>query len=258
MSTCATQKNLSRQHPLQRFESPSKGFSGALHVAGLVSFYHSFKFLADNPNVFNESFGWHLQFLTIIGITICTACFTCGFIADVTNSHRFFTLKNYLALIAAPIEIVISILYWGLRAIDDGLVIPPDMPLPPLLYDLGFHLVPAVVLALDNLLLSPPWPSIPANPQAPTIMLVASTAVAFAYWYWIELCYSYNGFYPYPIFGILSTVQRVGLFALSGATMWAVGGMLRVTYVYINGYETVEELEKIKRAQKMAVEGKWD
>lgn len=258
MSTVQAQQRLSRRHPLQRLESPSKGFSGALHVAGLIGFYLCFKFLVDNPNVFNESFGWHFQFLTIVGLSLSTACFACGIVADITNSFHFFTLKNYLALVAAPIEILISILYWGLRAIDDNLVVPPDMPFPPPLYDLGFHLVPAIVLILDNLLLSPPWPSLPTNPQAPFIMLVSSTVIAFAYWYWIELCYSHNGFYPYPIFGILTTVQRVGLFAISGATMWAVGGALRAVYAYINGFERMEELDKFKRAQKMAAEGKWE
>jgi len=252
------QQQLSRRHPLQRFESPSKGFSGALHVAGLISFYYSFKFLSDNPNQISKSFGWHFQFLTIIGITICTACFTSGLIADITKSHFFFTLKNYLALVAAPIEIVISILYWGLRAIDDGLLAASDMPLPPVLFDLGFHLVPAVVLTLDNLFLSPPWPSMPTNPQASIVMLVTSTAIAFAYWCWIELCFSYNGFYPYPIFSILSTGQRIGLFALSGTTMWAVGGALRVSFAYINGVEAVEEPDKAKRAQKMPEYGKCE
>ncbi|KAJ4370520.1 hypothetical protein N0V83_005041 [Neocucurbitaria cava] len=225
----------SRRHPLQRLDSPSKGFSGALH---------------------NESFGWHLQFLTIIGITICTACFTFGVLADISGSHTCYTLKNYLALVAAPLEIVISLLYWGLRAIDDALVVPPDLPMPPLLYDLGYHLVPAVVLTLDAILLSPPWPTMPMNPQAPMIMLVTSTAVAFAYWWWVEICYSYNGYYPYPLFGVLTTLQRVGLFVLSGITMWVVGGALRALYAWVNGYESVEELEKFRRAQKMGVEGK--
>jgi hypothetical protein len=204
----------------------------------------------------NNSFGWHLQFLTILGISISTLCFTFGLLADTTNSTLCFTVKNYIALVAAPMEIVISILYWGLRAIDTGLVVPPDLPLPPLIYDLTFHFFPALFLTIDALLLSPPWPSSPMNEQAPLITLVSSTAVAFLYWWWIEVCYSYNGFYPYPIFGLLSTYQRIGLFALSGGIMFAVGGALRAAYAYINGYETVEELEKTKRAKNMAVAGK--
>jgi hypothetical protein len=144
-------------------------------------------------------------------------------------------------------EIVISILYWGLRAIDTSLVVPPDLPLPPFLVDLAFHLIPAVVLTLDTTLLSPPWPSSPMNPHAQMIMLVASTVVAFSYWWWIELCYKHNGFYPYPIFALLTTAQRVGLFAVSGATMWGVGGALRALYVWVNGLESVEELERVQR-----------
>lgn len=189
---------------------------------------------------------------------MCTACFSCGLIADITNSFLFFRLKNYIALVAAPIEIVISILYWGLRAIDPALVVPPDLPMPPLLYDLGFHLVPSIVLTVDAILLSPPWPSMPANPQAPIIMLATSTTIAFAYWWWIELCYSYNGFYPYPIFEMLDTTQRVGLFAVSGTIMWIVGVALRTFYAWFNGVEIIEELEKVQGFQKLVTPGKQD
>ncbi|KAF2630666.1 hypothetical protein BU25DRAFT_407941 [Macroventuria anomochaeta] len=275
----ATKKaaELGRRHPLQRLEAPSKGFSGALHAVGLISFYSSFKFLHDNPNQFNSSYGWHLQLLTIIGISISTLCFVFGLLADITSSSTastsptnatasspqtlsdyFFAAKNYLSLVAAPIEIVISILYWGLRLIDTGLVIPPDLPLPPFGADLCFHLVPAVVLTIDAILLSPPWPSSPMNPQAPLLTLGVSIGVAFAYWWWIEICYSHNGYYPYPIFELLTTYQRVGLFTVSGATMWVAGGALRALYAYVNGYELTEALEKSHRARKMVSEGKWE
>lgn len=204
----------------------------------------------DPPPPQNESYGWHLQFLTILGISISTACFTFGLLSDLTNNPTLFTLKNYVALVAAPIEIVISILYWGLRAIDTSLVVPPDLPLPPFLIDLTFHLIPAIVLTLDTTLLSPPWPSRPMNKNAGRIMLVASTAVAFSYWWWIELCYEHNGFYPYPIFALLSTGQRIGLFAASGATMWGVGVGLRALYAWVNGFESLEELERVQFREK--------
>jgi hypothetical protein len=217
------------------------------------------KYKKSNTNLSqNDSFGWHLQFLTILGITICTIGFSFGLIADVTNNTTSFTVKNYISLVAAPIEIVISILYWGLRAIDTGLVVPPDLPLPPLIYDLTFHFFPALLTTIDTLLLSPPWPSSPMNPQAPLITLVLSTSIAFLYWFWIEICYSRNGFYPYPIFALLTTYQRIGLFALSGTIMWVVGGALRAAYAWCNGYEQVEELQKVKRAVKMGSEGKWE
>ncbi|KAL5395470.1 hypothetical protein PMIN02_004067 [Paraphaeosphaeria minitans] len=256
-------------------------------VVGLISFYHSFKFLVDNPNIINDSFGWHLQYLTILGLSISTTCFSIGLLADMTASQQLFTLKNYLALVAAPIEIIISMLYWGLRAIDQELVIPPDLPTPPIMADLGFHLFPTLLLSLDALFLSPPWPTSPMNPRASALSLMTSTFIAFLYWFWIELCYSHNGisslvfplnrlslahlwllanvlpqsamhlshppppgvpsmdfkpltpkeFYPYPIFALLNTTQRIGLFALSGVAMWAAGAGLRWCYRVVNGIE---------------------
>ncbi|KAL5415495.1 hypothetical protein PMIN03_002622 [Paraphaeosphaeria minitans] len=206
-------------------------------VVGLISFYHSFKFLVDNPNIINDSFGWHLQYLTILGLSISTTCFSIGLLADMTASQQLFTLKNYLALVAAPIEIIISMLYWGLRAIDQELVIPPDLPTPPIMADLGFHLFPTLLLSLDALFLSPPWPTSPMNPRASALSLMTSTFIAFLYWFWIELCYSHNEFYPYPIFALLNTTQRIGLFALSGVAMWAAGAGLRWCYRVVNGIE---------------------
>lgn len=105
--------------------------------------------------------------------------------------------------------------------------------------DLGFHLFPSLLLFTDALLLSPPWPTQPVNPQAPLITLTVSTALAFLYWFWIELCYTHNGFYPYPIFGMLNTYQRIGLFAMSGVAMWIVGAGLRAAYAAVNGIEGI-------------------
>ncbi|KAF2790710.1 hypothetical protein K505DRAFT_377341 [Melanomma pulvis-pyrius CBS 109.77] len=233
-------EKLGRRHPLQKLESPSRGFSGVLHVLGLLSFYSSFKFLVDNPNVISESYGWHFQYLTIIGISISTLCFASALLADITSSPALFALKNYLSLVAAPIEILISILYWSLRVIDPALVVPPDLPMLPLATDIGFHFVPAALLTLDNILLSPPWPTRPISPHAPLITLVLSTSLAFLYWFWIEHCYTHNGFYPYPIFQLLSTSQRVGLFTVSGVLMWLVGAGLRAIYAGVNGLEAKE------------------
>ncbi|KAF1920011.1 FAR-17a/AIG1-like protein-domain-containing protein [Ampelomyces quisqualis] len=259
----ASAVNSSQRHPLQRCDSPSKGFSGALHSCRQSKPIRQHiptppsPISQNNPSK-NDSFGWHLQFLTILGITICTVCFTLGLLADTTCSTTLFTLKNYISLIATPLEIVISILYWGLRALDTTLVVPADHPLPALIPDLGFHFFPALFTTLDTMLLSPPWPSSPANPQAPLLTLALSAAVALLYWVWIETCFAYNGFYPYPVFQLLTTVQRLGLFAVSAATMWVAAGALRVVYAWLNGFETLEQLDKAGRAKSMGERRKWE
>lgn len=73
-----------------------------------------------------------------------------------------------------------------------------------------------------------------------------------------EICYSQNGFYPYPMFHLLTTSQRVGLFVVSGVIMWVVGGGLRIVYAKVNGYESVEHLDKVRRSKVMGGSGKWE
>ncbi|ORY09297.1 FAR-17a/AIG1-like protein [Clohesyomyces aquaticus] len=249
MSASKMVEKLSRRHPLQRLESPSKGFSGVVHVFGLLIFYSDFKYLRDHPNFINDSYGWHLQYLTIIGLALSTLCFLSGLASDITSSPTLFLLKNYLSLLAAPLEILISLLYWTLLSISPSLVIPTTLPPLPLLNDLSFHLLPSLLLTLDTLLLSPPWPTAPMNPAAPVITLVTSSVLSFAYWIWIEVCYAHNGFYPYPIFGLLDTWQRVGLFAFSGGMMCLVGAGLRAAYRLVNGMEGVGEMDAEKKRE---------
>jgi hypothetical protein len=172
----------------------------------------------------NESYGWHFQYLTIIGLMLATLTFTAGALADLTLSPRLFHIKNLLSMCSAPLECLISTLYWGLRAIDPKLVVPEELELdfmpgmcptshshavfelgtPKFPFravriflssalisrtDVGFHMIPSLLLVLDILFLSPPWTITPI----PAIGL--SAVIAFAYWIWIELCYQNNGWY---------------------------------------------------------------
>ncbi|KAM3415023.1 hypothetical protein BST61_g10160 [Cercospora zeina] len=220
---------LLRRHPLQRMHAPSRGASALLHALGLSSFAYSFIHLVQNPNPVNESYGGHMQFLTIIGLSLATATFACGLLADVSLSRRAFQVKNTLSVASAPMECLISVLYWGLRAIDTELVLPDGAP--PLAWgaDLSFHAVPAIALAGDLLFFSPPW-TIAFLPA-----LGLSGAIACGYWLWIERCYQFNNFYPYPIFDLLDTPQRIGLFAASALLMTLSTSLLMWLYAVING-----------------------
>jgi len=70
--------------------------------------------------------------------------------------------------------------------------------------DLSFHAVPALALVADLLFFSPPY----TVAFLPAFGL--SSCIAFGYWLWIERCYHYNRFYPYPLFTVLDTTQRIG------------------------------------------------
>lgn len=85
-------------------------------------------------------------------------------------------------------------------------------------------------MLIDLLLLSPPW-TVTALPS-----LGLSGCIAFGYWFWVEHCFSYNGFYPYPIFELLPTPARIGLFSLSAIVMALSTGTLKWLYGRINGF----------------------
>lgn len=65
----------------------------------------------------NDAFGWHFQYLTVIGLGLATLTFTLGLLADLTLSPRMFLLKNLLSICSLPMEVLISIMYWTLRAV---------------------------------------------------------------------------------------------------------------------------------------------
>ncbi|KAL1979547.1 hypothetical protein VTN96DRAFT_5576 [Rasamsonia emersonii] len=229
MASSQATKYLIEKHPLQRLPSPSRGISALVHLTGLSSFFWTFKYLIDNPNYASDAYGWHFQFLTIIGLSLATVTFAAALLADLTLSRRLFLFKNLLSVCSAPLEVLISILYWGLKFIDESLVVPEEETIP-LHADINFHAIPAIVLLVDLLFLSPPW-TITALPA-----LALSTVFAFGYWFWIEKCYEHNGWYPYPIFELLPTPGRIGLFALSAVIMTLNTVTLKWLYGRLNGF----------------------
>ncbi|EXJ79341.1 hypothetical protein A1O3_08843 [Capronia epimyces CBS 606.96] len=229
-TTTSTLDKLVQKHPLQRLASPSHSLSALVHTLGLASFAYSFNYLVENPNPISQAYGWHFQYLTIIGLALASATFMLGLLADLSLSRRLFVGKNILSVCSAPMEVLISILYWGLRLIDPELVVPKELELP-FSADASFHLAPSVFLLIDLLLLSPPW----TITLVPAVAL--STVIAFVYWYWIELCYQANGFYPYPLFAVLEPTQRVLLFGTSALIMAASTAGLKWVYGKVNGLD---------------------
>ncbi|KAI5804203.1 FAR-17a/AIG1-like protein [Peziza echinospora] len=234
------------KHPLQRYNSPSRYLSASLHLAGLSSFAYSFYFLYLNPNELSQGFGWHLKLLTygilsiprIIGLALSAVTLLLAFLADVTVSNRLFKLKNVFSTITTPLEVVITILYWGIGLISPAAVVPTHLK-RPLFEDLGMHLFPAVFLALDMLLLSPPW----------TMTLLEAGGigglVAGSYWVWTEECYRQNGWYPYPLFEMLDHQQRAMVFAGS-AVIFAISALgLKSLYGVLNGVVKAEVKRKL-------------
>ena len=164
-----------------------------------------------------------------------TATFFVGLVADASSSPLIFRVKTVLSTSSLPLSTLITTLYWSLRAVDPDLVVPPDLMLP-LTADLGFHLAPTLFLLTDFLFLSPPW-TITVVPS-----VVLSSSIALTYWIWIERCFGRNGFYPYPLFALLDTTQRVGLFVGCALGMAGMTAVLKKIYGAVNGVELKSEL----------------
>lgn len=177
---------LMSRHPLQRLDSPGRGVSAAIHILGIISFSLSYKYLVDFPSHINASYGWHWQYLTILGLTVAYLTFIFGLLADITLSPKLFLVKNTLSLCSAPLEVLISVLYWGISAIDKELLVPKEIQIAPLA-DIGFHAMPSILLVIDLLFLSPPW----AIHSFAAMAL--SSAIAVGYWAWVEQCFKHNG-----------------------------------------------------------------
>lgn len=66
----------------------------------------------------NEAYGWHFQYLTVIGLSLSTVTFAVGLLADLTLSPRLFLAKNLFSICSTPMEVLISVLYWSLRLVS--------------------------------------------------------------------------------------------------------------------------------------------
>lgn len=171
----------------QRLASPRK-VSVIIHVAGLLSFAVSFSWLPKIASPRHNGVGGSYQFLTIIALTMSTITFAVGLLADVSRSKQLFALKNMLSACATPLEVLVSFLYWGSRAVDKTFVVPPGHELP-FVPDFGFHAVPALMLTLDFMLLSPP-----SSVDVYSAMIL-DLVLAVSYWGWLEYCFSFNGWW---------------------------------------------------------------
>jgi hypothetical protein len=124
-------------HALQQFTSSPRSVSSIIHVAGILLFAMSFSWLPNITNPIHKGFGSHYQFLTFIALTMSAITFGLGLLSDNLYNEHLFALKNILSVCATPLEVLVSILYWPLRAYDKSLVMPPGHELP-FIPDIGF------------------------------------------------------------------------------------------------------------------------
>ncbi len=166
---------------LHKLTSSPRSVSTLIHITGLLSFTESFLYLPYLANPLHHGFGGSFKFLTVIALTVSTITFGVGLLADVTLNKQLYALKNTLAVWAAPLDVLVCILYWSIRA-----VVPREYELP-FIPDFSYHGMPAIMLTLDLVLLGPPWL------VKTGIVMTFSLVSIFVYWGWLEYCFSFNG-----------------------------------------------------------------
>lgn len=168
------------------FVTSTRSFRTLVHALGVSSFSFSFYLLTTWDSNYSRSFGWYFQLLTVVGLALSLVTFSLGFIADFAPQDAFSEARDAVAVLAAPLEVLIAVLYWSIRLHDPALLMPEDLVIDPI-PDLGFHLVPAVLL-VPHLVLWSPRATITTRR-----MMFLSTVLAVLYWCWIELCFYKNG-----------------------------------------------------------------
>uniref|UniRef100_A0A060TGS5 ARAD1D33066p n=1 Tax=Blastobotrys adeninivorans TaxID=409370 RepID=A0A060TGS5_BLAAD len=169
----------------------------------------------------SQSYGSHFQFVTILGLTFTGIAQLFGLFGVLSGIRSFRNIKAYMDLIAAPLEVLISVGYWGIVAYDRKLLMDPEIaPIPPLMFDIFLHALPAVSEIIDVLVFAPRW-------TKSYEVLPLFFAVAGGYWSWVHLTFEKNGFFPYPLFAIVDTPGRAGIFTFATLFVSVVYGLLK-------------------------------
>ncbi|KAJ4465216.1 FAR-17a/AIG1-like protein [Lentinula lateritia] len=190
---------------------PSRTARILLHSAAaaiMISGYHNLTKLPINAFI-STQYGGHLQYLTIQGLFVTCAATLISLLIDLFPSvNALKPLKRILLIIAMPLSITISSIYWPLLLLATQLILQngsgepsssPHAPQPllriPLPMDLSLHAVPALTLLVDFLLFEKKYTRKEIRYGGTGISVVYTIFYA----WWVERCAGFNGGrFPYP------------------------------------------------------------
>ncbi|KAF8969985.1 FAR-17a/AIG1-like protein [Flammula alnicola] len=204
--------------------SLNRFYAAILHGVAANVMYQGFKSIHNLPidEVMSKQYGGHFQYLTIQGLSLACLSMMLGMVTDLfpqLTSVKF--AKRYLTIVAMPLSVVVSLIYWSLLLLFPKLIIPqvmsessssataPVLFRLPLSVDLSLHAAPAVSLMLDFFLFEAKYNKRDVRVAAPIAV------VAFALWYciWVEYCGKMNkGVFPYPFLTENTQPVRIGIY----------------------------------------------
>lgn len=200
-----------------------------LHGSAIWVYGRALYFLLyESRTLINESYGSHFQYLTILGLCASLLTQFVGVLSVFFARSSFLRgLKKRLNLLAAPTELLISLLYWSIKSIDPKLLIDPKINATlPQWVDLSIHVYPAIVEVLDVLFYTSRF-----NTSSISVFTLFSVITGL-YWSWVHHTFSKNGFFPYPLLELLDQQKRVALFV--GATV-----ILTISYKILKTVQSI-------------------
>ncbi|KAJ7172592.1 FAR-17a/AIG1-like protein [Mycena filopes] len=187
-----------------------------LHVGAISAMtygYNSLHHLAVNSWI-TAQYGGHFQYLTIQGLAVAWLTMAVGLVEDFFPSiNGIRATKRMLFIAAMPIATVVSLIYWTLLLAFPHLILQalpesPDSPmLLPLKVDLCLHAVPAIGLLVDFMIFEHKY-----EKQASLNVVPITSLCTVWYGWWVELCASKNGNFPYPFLTLNPLETRIGIY----------------------------------------------
>ncbi|KAJ7109264.1 FAR-17a/AIG1-like protein [Mycena epipterygia] len=193
----------------------------ALHVSAICAMsygYNALHGLAINTWI-ESQYGGHFQFLTIQGLSVAWLTMVVGLFEDLFPAVKGIrTIKRALLISAMPIATIVTSIYWTLILLFPHLILQA-MPeetassaMIPLRIDLALHAVPCLALLADFMIFERRYGRKAMIYVAPALTLLCTV------WYgwWVELCASKNGTFPYPFLTLNPLEVRVRIYAGAG------------------------------------------
>ncbi|KAI8978399.1 FAR-17a/AIG1-like protein [Pilobolus umbonatus] len=195
-----------------------------LVIAGLCSNLYALD--AINLAIPFPFFGGHFQFLTILGVTLSA---TSNFLRIISLLTGYLTgVYEALTSVATPIECLVSVFYWPIFFYNKELLIPSEMGVNiSLTLDLALHLIPAIVCATDLLVFNKGFKRNPLH-------ILAIYTFAMGYYFWVNICYSHNGFWTYPLLALFKNDAQRGAFFILSAWICSLIYKARKLTIFLN------------------------
>ncbi|KAH9484250.1 UPF0641 membrane protein [Psilocybe cubensis] len=213
-----------------------------LSLTMMVRGYNSLGGLAIDE-IMSQQYGGHLQFLTIQGLALACLTMTTSLLYEAFPLSILRTTKRYLMVMAMPLSVVISTIYWSLVTVFPHLILqasspsesstPSSSPITPELFhiplsiDLALHAVPCISLLIDFFIFEKKYNKQEVKVGAPI------AAIGFSLWYtlWVEHCARMNnGIFPYPFLTENTLKVRIGIYI--GATLIAILSLKLINHLH--------------------------